>query len=71
MTHLAEHLSCLRQEIADLQNKNTPKQSPLGQSALELRTLRLLQIKKELAYMLTQPNDPKIWWDNVRKPNAA
>jgi hypothetical protein len=60
MPYLAEHLSSLRQEIGDLQKMNARysnriEHSPLDQSALEMRTARLLQIKKELA----GPDDPK------------
>jgi hypothetical protein len=41
---------------------------PLDQSALELRTTRLLQIKKELSNMLDRPTDPKVWWEKLRNP---
>jgi hypothetical protein len=62
MTYLTEHLCSLRQEIAQLQNMNAhysnkSERSPLDQSALELRTIRLLQIKKELTSMLARPNN--------------
>jgi hypothetical protein len=68
MPYLTEHLFSLRQEIADLQNMNArysnrSAHSPLEQSALEMRTARLLQIKKELAHMLDRPHDPKVWWE--------
>jgi hypothetical protein len=71
MTYMAEHLSSLRQEIAHLQNMNTHysnkgEHSPLDQSALDVRTVRLLQIKKELANMLDRPNDPTVWWEKLR-----
>ena len=76
MTYLADHLSRLRQEIAHLQNMNThyakkTEHSPLDNSALELRTVRLLQIKKELADLLVRPNDPKVWWEKLPKPRMA
>lgn len=76
MTYLADHLSSLRQEIAQLQNMNThyankTEHSPLDNSALELRTVRLLQIKKELANLLVRPNDPKVWWEKFPKPRIA
>ena len=76
MTYLADHLSSLRQEIAHLQNMNThyankTEHSPLDDSALELRTVRLLQIKKELAIMLIRPNDRKVWWEKVPKSRIA
>jgi len=76
MTNIAEHLSSLRQEIADLQKMNTrysnrSEHSPLDQSALEMRTVRLLQIKKELANMRDRPNDPKIWWEKLCKARIA
>jgi hypothetical protein len=76
MTYLAEHLSSLRQEIAHLQNMNAhyakkTERSPLDESALELRTVRLLQIKKELANMLERPSDPKVWWEKLPRPRIA
>ena len=76
VTYLADHLSSLRQEIARLQNMNThyankTEHSPLDSSALELRTVRLLQIKKELANLLVRPNDPKVWWEKFPKPRIA
>ena len=70
MTYLVDHLSSLRQEIAHLQNMNTryankSEHSPLDESALEIRTVRLLQIKKELANMVVRSNDPKVWWEKL------
>lgn len=54
MTYLMEHLCSLRQEIAHLQNMNAhysnkSEHSPLDLSALEMRTIRLLQIKKGIS----------------------
>jgi hypothetical protein len=76
MSYISEHLSSLRQEITDLRNINThysetTDHSPTEQSALELRTTRLLEIKRELSNMLNPPNDPSVWWDKFRKPNRA
>ena len=76
MTYLADHLFSLRQEIAHLQNMNThyankAEHSPLDQSALELRTVRLRQIKNELANMLVRPNDAKVWWERLSKSRIA
>jgi hypothetical protein len=76
MTYLADHLSGLRQEIADLQKLNTHyankrEHSQFEESALELRTVRLLQIKKELSNMLVRPNDPKVWWERLPKSRIA
>ena len=76
VTYLADHLSSLRQEIAHLQNMNThyankTEHSPLDESALELRTVRLLQIKKELANMLVRPNNSKVWWERLPKRHIA
>ena len=73
VTYLADHLSSLRQEIAHLKNMNTQyanktERSTLDESALELRTVRLRQIKEELANMLVRPNDPKVWWERLPKP---
>jgi hypothetical protein len=76
MSYLADHLSSLRQEIAHLQNMNTryankAEHTPLDESALELRTMRLLQIKKEIANMLVRPSNPKVWWEKLRKSRIA
>ena len=76
MTYLADHISSLRQEIAHLQNMNThyankTEHFPLDESALEMRTVRLLQIKKELANMLVRPNNPKVWWEKLPKSRIA
>ncbi|MGO9126549.1 MAG: hypothetical protein ACLP6G_16890 [Terriglobales bacterium] len=76
MPCLSEHLISLRQEIIDLRNLNTQcseKSDPnaLDQSALELRTNRLREIKLELSKMLNPPTDPKVWWDGRRGPNHA
>jgi hypothetical protein len=70
VTYLVDHLSSLRQEIAHLQNMNTryankSEHSPLDESALEIRTVRLLQIKKKLANMVVRSNDPKVWWEKL------
>ena len=76
VNYLANHLSSLRQEIARLQNMNThysnnTEHSPVDESALEMRTVRLQQIKKELANMLVRPSDPKVWWEKLPKPRIA
>jgi hypothetical protein len=73
MSYISEHLSNLRQEITDLRNMNArytskSEHGPLDQTALELRTNRLLEIKRELSSMLDRPNDPKIWWEKLRHP---
>ena len=72
MPYITEHLSSLRQEIADLRNLNarfTEKgdHSALDQTALELRTNRLREIKLELSQMLNRPDDPKVWWERARR----
>src|ERR1700722_6892311 len=72
MPYITEHLSSLRQEIADLRNLNarfTEKgdHSALDQTALELRTNRLREIKRELSQMLNRPDDPKVWWERARR----
>jgi hypothetical protein len=76
MPCLSEHLISLRQEITDLRKLNTlcsEKSDPnlQDQSALELRTNRLREIKLELSKMLNPPTDPKIWWDGRPGPNQA
>jgi hypothetical protein len=72
MPYISEHLISLRQEIADLRNLNarfTEKggHSPVDQTALELRTNRLREIKQELSKMLNRPDDPKVWWERSRR----
>ena len=73
---IMEHLSSLRQEIAFLQKMNThysnkDEHSPLDESALEMRTIRLLQIKKELTNLLGRSNNPKVWWEKLGKSRVA
>jgi hypothetical protein len=75
MPYITEHLSSLRQEIADLRNLNarfTEKSghNALDQTALELRTSRLREIKQELSNMLNRPDDPKVWWERSRRQQA-
>jgi hypothetical protein len=76
MPCLTEHLTSLRQEITVLRNLNAQcsvKSDPSAQdqSALELRTNRLREIKLELSRMLNPPTDPKIWWDGRPGPDQA
>ena len=40
----------------------------LDQTALELRTNRLREIKQELSKILNRPDDPKVWWERSRRP---
>jgi hypothetical protein len=72
MPYISEHLSSLRQEITDLRNLNARcsemgPRTALDQTALELRTNRLREIKKELSKMLDRPGDPAVWWERSRK----
>ncbi len=75
MPYITEHLSSLRQEIADLRNLNARfaekgDHNALDQTALELRTNRLREIKQELSNMLNRPDDPKVWWERARGQQA-
>jgi hypothetical protein len=72
MPYITERLSSLRQEIADLRNLNTRftekgGHTALDQTALELRTVRLREIKQELSQILNRPDDPKVWWERARR----
>jgi hypothetical protein len=76
MPCFSEHLTSLRQEIIDLRKLNmqcSEKSDPNmeDQSALELRTNRLREIKQELSKMLNHPTDPKIWWDGRPGPSQV
>jgi hypothetical protein len=76
MPYITEHLSSLRQEIADLRNLNARfaekgGHNTLDQTALELRTNRLREIKQELSNMLNRPDDPKVWWERSRRHHQA
>ena len=76
MPYITEHLTSLRQEIADLRNLNArlaekAGHNPVDQTALELRTNRLREIKQELANMLNRPEDPKVWWERSRRQQPA
>ena len=73
MPNIKELLSSLRQEISDLQSMNARYagkrvHSEVEQTALELRTNRLREIKQELSTRLERPTDPKVWWEKLRKP---
>jgi hypothetical protein len=73
MPYISERLTSLRQEIADLRNLNTrftekSGHNALDQTALELRTNRLREIKQELSNILNRPDDPKVWWERSRRP---
>jgi hypothetical protein len=76
MPYISEHLSSLRQEITDLRNLNarlaeSGKRTDVDQTALELRTNRLREIKQELSKMLNRPDDPKVWWERSRGRSSA
>jgi len=76
MAYISEHLTSLRQEITDLRNMNARcaekgGHTALDQTALELRTNRLREIKQELSKMLNRPNDPKVWWERSRRSNLT
>jgi hypothetical protein len=73
MPYISERLSSLRQEIADLRDLNARLSEKSGhnavdQTALELRTNRLREIKVELSKILNRPDDPKVWWERSRRP---
>jgi hypothetical protein len=76
MPYISEHLTSLRQEITDLRNMNIrlsekTEHSTIDQTALELRTIRLREIKQELSKMLNRPDDPAVWWEKFRKPSQT
>lgn len=76
MPYISERLSSLRQEITTLRDMNArysemSEHSPVDQSALELRTNRLLEIKHELSKILDRPGDPAVWWEKFRGPGLA
>ena len=76
MPYISEHLTSLRQEIADLRNLNARisekgSHSAVDQTALELRTTRLREIKQELSKILNRPDDPKVWWERSREPSRC
>jgi hypothetical protein len=76
MAYISEHLSSLRQEINTLRNSNAlgtknGRYNEHEQTARELRTNRLREIKEELSRMLSQPEDSKVWWDRVRRTTVA
>ncbi len=76
MPYITEHLSGLRQEINDLQAMNVKYagkrvHNEVDQTALELRTNRLREIKQELSKMLDRPQDAKVWWERSRSELIA
>jgi hypothetical protein len=76
MDYISERLINLRQEITNLRDLNTGysqqnDHTPLEQSAFELRSNRLLQIKKELSNMLNRRGESPVWWEKFKKPIPA
>ena len=76
MPFLKEQLSGLRQEINDLQSMNERYagkrvHTEIEQTARDLRTNRLREIKQELSKMLDRPQDSKVWWEKSRGSRAA
>ena len=76
MPYITEHLSGLRQEISDLQSMNKRYagkrvHSEVEQTALDLRTNRLREIKQELSKMLDRPQESKVWWEKSRGSGAG
>jgi hypothetical protein len=76
MTYFSGHLTSLRQEITTLRNMNVrysekSEHTPIEQAALELRTNRLLQIKRELLGFLGHPGDSAVWWETSRVTGAS
>ena len=76
MDYFSSHLTSLRKEISDLRDLNVlylqqAEHSPVEQTASDVRSSRLLQIKRELSEMRNSPPDPMVWWDKVRKPMRA
>ena len=76
MPNIKDLLSGLRQEISDLQNMNARYagkrvHSEVEQTALELRTTRLREIKQELSKMLDRPQDAKVWWEKSRRSSGV
>jgi hypothetical protein len=71
MDYFSQRLSELRREIANLRSNNASysqqsEHSQSDQSACELRSNRLLQIKKELSAMLARPREGSVWWERAR-----
>jgi len=76
MPYILEHLTSLRQEITDLRNMNAQSaaqsvDSQIDQSAVEMRAIRLAEIKKELSQMLNRPDDPQVWWEKGGRRNRV
>jgi hypothetical protein len=76
MPYISEHLTSLRQEITNLRDLNArysekSEHSAIDQSALETRTHRLLEIKRELSKILERPGDSPVWWDKSRGPGHS
>jgi hypothetical protein len=76
MPYLAEHLSSLRHEITDLQNRNVlysqqSQHSPGERTASGARESRLVQIKQELSKMRNRPDDSAVWWGKSSTPERV
>src|ERR1700751_2922737 len=76
MPYITEHLSSLRQEITTLRDLNArysakSEHGPTDQSALALRTNRLLEIKTDLSKILNRPDDSAVCGQKVRPPRRS
>ena len=76
MDYFSSHLTSLRQEISHLRDLNVlylqqGAHNSVEQTLSDVRSSRLLQIKRELSDMRNCPPDPKVWWDKIRKPMPA
>jgi len=45
--------------------------SQMDQSEVEMRAIRLAEIKKELSQMLNRPEDPAVWWEKGGRRNRV
>jgi hypothetical protein len=75
MAYITEHVSGLRDEINELMSTNVRYagkrlHTEADQTAFEVRSNRLREIKQELSTLLDRPQDPKVWWEKTRRPLA-
>jgi len=76
MPYILEHLTSLRQEIAELRKLNAQSaartaDTQIDNSAVEMRANRLAEIKRELSQMLNRPDDPQVWWEKGGRRNRV
>jgi hypothetical protein len=54
-----------------MNERSAARTADSDQSAVEMRAVRLAEIKKELSQMLNRPDDPQVWWEKGGRRNRV